>query len=76
MKENMQIAFNLNDFESISETSENQLVGGFSASLSFNLAMSYGDDNSNNCSAGNCVKGCGTGQNVDLCNTTPGCGVQ
>ncbi|MDP1814041.1 MAG: hypothetical protein Q8K92_06290 [Leadbetterella sp.] len=72
----MQITFNLNDFESISETSENQLVGGFSASLSFNPAMSFGDDNSNNCLGGNCVDGCGSGQNVRGCNTVSGCGQQ
>ncbi|MDP1814039.1 MAG: hypothetical protein Q8K92_06280 [Leadbetterella sp.] len=76
MQKNINSSFNLSNFESISETSENQLVGGFSSSLSFNLTMSYGDDNSNNCEGGNCAAGCGTGQNVKSCNTVSGCGNQ
>ncbi|GEM_PF-673451 len=57
-------------FEVLEENSLNRFVGGFSASFN-------GDDNdqddgsSNNCAGGNCVEGCGKGQNPG-CNTVTG----
>jgi hypothetical protein len=64
--------FNLSGFDAVSETGEQQLVGGFSTS--FNAAVSVtGEGGSNNCSAGNCIAGCGKGQNVG-CNAVAGCG--
>ncbi len=55
-------------FEPLSEEAAN-LLGGFSASLS--ATTSFADDGANNCLGGNCVAGCGSGQQV---NTVPGCG--
>ena len=57
-------------FEPLSEQAEN-LLGGFSATLS---ATSLGEEAgpANNCNAGNCVAGCGSGQEV---NTKANCGV-
>lgn len=73
MKNNIKVTVNISGFEPISETSENKLIGGFSASLSTN------DESlqslSNNCHGGNCVKGCGGWPSNDWCNSVPGCGV-
>jgi hypothetical protein len=55
-------------FEPLSEEAEN-LLGGFSASLSTSSFDSGSE--ANNCAGGNCVAGCGSGQEV---NTVPGCG--
>lgn len=73
METMLKINFNLADFEAISETAENQLVGGFSTSISVMAGTPFAVED-NNCNGGNCVSGCGTGQNVSQCNTTPGCG--
>ncbi|MFT4092026.1 MAG: hypothetical protein QM640_00200 [Niabella sp.] len=57
-------------FEPLSEEAEN-LLGGFSASLS---ATSFDEGSeANNCQGGNCVAGCGSGQEV---NNVSGCGVK
>ena len=56
-------------FEPLSEDAEN-LLGGFSASLS-SSAFEGGSGAANNCLGGNCVAGCGSGQEV---NTVSGCG--
>lgn len=68
------ISVDLTRFESVSETAEQKLIGGFSASFSTNLTENVGDEGSNNCAGGNCVEGCGNGQN-NKCNTVAGCGV-
>lgn len=71
MENKIKLTFNISSFEPISEDSENKLVGGFSSS------KSGGKDSvanlSNNCHGGNCVWGCGSGQNVG-CNEVAGCG--
>lgn len=69
----LKINFKLADFEAITETAENQLLGGFSTSISVIAGISFAVED-NNCSGGNCTSGCGTGQNVSKCNTTIGCG--
>ncbi|WP_452225611.1 hypothetical protein [Lacinutrix chionoecetis] len=72
MGNKIKLSFNISNFEPISEDSENKLIGGFSTSLS-----GSGDSLetlSNNCSGGNCVEGCGSGQNIN-CNAVKGCGV-
>ena len=71
MKTKVDFSFNLKNFETISENSESKLVGGFSATF-FSSEKEF-DQGANNCSGGNCVAGCGNGQNVD-CNTVVGCG--
>ena len=71
----MKISIDLSQFESISESSEQILVGGFSATFSVGAAAFTGDTGDNNCSGGNCKIGCGNGQNIN-CNTVAGCGVQ
>lgn len=71
----MSIKFKFTDFEEISETSSERLIGGFSASFSIN--KNYGDADevgSNNCAGGNCASGCGTGQNIHCPNVLPLCG--
>ncbi|MFT4092025.1 MAG: hypothetical protein QM640_00195 [Niabella sp.] len=55
-------------FEPLSEEAEN-LLGGFSASLSATSVDSGSE--ANNCQGGNCVAGCGSGQEL---NTAIGCG--
>lgn len=62
----------LNDFEKVSE-SQKKLVGGFSSSFHQIDSIKIDDGSTNNCNGGNCVSGCGTGQNVN-CNSTLGCG--
>ena len=56
-------------FEPLSEEAEN-LLGGFSASLSATSFESGSE--ANNCQGGNCVAGCGSGQQV---NTAINCGL-
>lgn len=68
----MKLKFNLSNFEPISESSENKLIGGFSPSIS--IEIKDHEFNTNNCNGGNCVSGCGNGQNVQTCNTSMGCG--
>ena len=70
MKLNLQIDYA--DFEIISENSEKKLIGGFSSSLFIDGSIDP-IDGSNNCNSGNCIEGCGKGQNVN-CNTVAGCG--
>jgi hypothetical protein len=65
------IFFQLSDFESLSESGENQLIGGFSNSISITTLQALGDGN--NCLGGNCTSGCGDGQNISKCNTSVGC---
>jgi hypothetical protein len=67
----LKISMSLNRFESLSETAENKMIGGFSASFSTEPVDDGGG--SNNCDGGNCKTGCGTGQNIS-CNTVAGCG--
>jgi len=68
------ITITLENFEGISETQSNQLMGGFSQSFS-------GQDKiadtliGNNCQGGNCVEGCGSDNNV-MCNNRVGCGTK
>ena len=57
-------------FEPLSEEAEN-LLGGFSSSLSAS-SFEEGSGAANNCNGGNCVAGCGSGQEV---NTHKDCGV-
>lgn len=72
---NVKLKFQLNSYESLGDDSGNKLVGGFSGSISMYTDPNDSDDGggANNCSGGNCVANCGTGQNVN-CNTTTGCG--
>ncbi|MFT4092024.1 MAG: hypothetical protein QM640_00190 [Niabella sp.] len=56
-------------FEPLSEDAEN-LLGGFSASLSASSFDSGSE--ANNCQGGNCVAGCGSGQELNL---HDGCGL-
>lgn len=56
----------LNDFEKVSE-SQKKLVGGFSQSFSGAIESLDSAGTTNNCNGGNCVAGCGAGQNVE-CN--------
>jgi len=58
-------------FEVLNESSQGSLIGGFSIAL--NAVISNATE-SNNCQGGNCVDGCGSGQNVSACNTVKGCG--
>lgn len=65
--------FSVVNYEVIVEHPDGMLLGGFSGSYS------TGKDEdppggANNCEGGNCVKGCGNGQNVGGCNTVAGCG--
>ncbi|WP_452225609.1 hypothetical protein [Lacinutrix chionoecetis] len=66
--------FRISTFESVSENSENKLVGGFS--LSQSSSMNFDFSTTNNCMGGNCSTDCGSGpigQNVQ-CNVAQGCG--
>ena len=67
---NKKITLTLENFEGISESQGNQLVGGFSQSFSGQEAA-FSASTTNNCSGGNCVSGCGTNSG---CNTVAGCG--
>jgi len=58
------IKIDINCFETMGETSENKLVGGFSTSFTFQ-GTSLNEEGSNNCQGGNCASGCGNGQNVN-----------
>ena len=71
MNAKVSLLYKLENFENISEDSENKLLGGFSATF-FSSEKEF-DQGANNCNAGNCVAGCGSGQNID-CNSTAFCG--
>lgn len=73
MGNKINMSFNVSNFESLSENSENKLVGGFSASIS-GTGDSI-DSISNNCDGGNCAVRCGSGQNI-ACNAAVGCGTK
>ncbi|MDP1814040.1 MAG: hypothetical protein Q8K92_06285 [Leadbetterella sp.] len=61
-------------FSAISESTQNQLVGGFSTSISIEITPSNSDALSNNCHGGNCTPSCGSNdQNLRGCNTYNGC---
>ncbi|WP_452225614.1 hypothetical protein [Lacinutrix chionoecetis] len=66
------MTFDISNFESISENSENKLIGGFS--VSFTGGVNSLETISNNCEGGNCATRCGSGQNIG-CNDVAGCGV-
>lgn len=68
----LNLSFQISGFEPISEDSEKKLVGGFSSSMA-GMALPTEGEGSKNCAGGNCVSGCGNGQNVS-CNAVPGCG--
>jgi len=70
MKQKMTLAFD--DFEGISESQGNQLVGGFSKSFSVQEIV-LNEAASNNCKGGNCAVLCGS--NVG-CNAVAGCGAK
>jgi len=70
---NVKITVDLTQFESISSTSGERLIGGFSASFTTIPGGAVADVGSNNCQGGNCAIGCGGGQNFQ-CNTAVGCG--
>jgi len=73
---NAKLMFNVSSFEPISDIGSEKLIGGFSTS--FSVSMVHGSDindvGSNNCAGGNCVSGCGNGQNIHCSNAVPGCG--
>jgi len=62
----------ISSFELISEESDGRLFGGFSGTFSIESLTNSLALGSNNCNGGNCVAGCGKGQNTG-CNTTYGC---
>lgn len=64
----LKIKFNIREFEPIGENSVNQLVGGFSSSISVITGDTFAADG-NNCMGANCSSGCGTGQNLSRCST-------
>jgi len=66
------LKFSISNYELISETNGQQLVGGFSSS--FNYSVNELEAGANNCDGGNCRAECGTGQNIQ-CNTVAGCGM-
>lgn len=57
----------LNAIEVLFETENGTLMGGFSLAASFNQ-LSMSDPVTNNCNAGNCVKGCHQ-TNIIACGT-------
>ena len=69
----VRVKIDFTQFESISQSSGERLIGGFSTSFSIGAAGFEGDVEGNNCEGGNCVDGCGNGQN-NKCNTVAGCG--
>jgi len=72
---NVSFSFNFKDFEKISESHGEKLVGGFSQVVAQAMVEFDKDPGgSNNCDGGNCKAGCGNGQNIQ-CNTVAGCGV-
>lgn len=64
----------LEGLEKVSESDGKTLIGGFSLSIvgPGGLDPDTGTGEANNCQGGNCVSGCGNGQNVQ-CNTIAGC---
>jgi len=59
-------------FETLNETEQGSLVGGFSAALTSAPAALSVD--TNNCNGQNCAAFCGVLQNHGACNSIPGCG--
>ncbi len=72
MGNKVKMMFDISNFESVAEDSENKLVGGFSASVSRTQSQTQ-ETTTNNCLGANCVEGCGNGQNV---NGVAGCGAK
>jgi hypothetical protein len=67
------VTITLDDFERVSSSQGNVLVGGFSLSYtapSIETNFAFAD---NNCKGGNCTQGCGGNTG---CNTVDGCGVK
>jgi hypothetical protein len=61
----------------LDELRNGELTGGFTTFSISGLAIVYGGQTTNNCLGGNCVAGCGKGQNtVYTCggNVLPNCG--
>lgn len=54
----------LTGFEEISESHVKQLLGGFSHTIT-NPNTGIDTGTTNNCEGGNCVTGCGNGQNIN-----------
>ena len=66
------VTLTLENFEGISESQGNRLVGGFSQIFSGQESpFSASEGTTNNCASGNCVAGCGTNSG---CNVVAGCG--
>lgn len=65
------VTITFEDFEGLSKTQGDKLVGGFSASFSSPRYQSSFSGADNNCKGGNCVEGCGGNSG---CNTVDGCG--
>jgi len=65
---------NLTEFEVLNESSQGNLVGGFSVVMTASASAMLTE--TNNCQGGNCKTGCGAEQNVGACNSVPGCGVK
>ncbi len=72
MKNKARMKFDFSNFESVTEDSENKLIGGFSASVS-GVESQEPDNITNNCQGANCYTGCGKGQTV---NGVAGCGTR
>ena len=66
------VMFDISNFETVTEDSENKLVGGFSISIA-GIFQDTLENTTNNCQGGNCEAGCGSGQTL---NGVPGCGVK
>jgi len=64
------VTITLENFEGISESQGNQLVGGFSVSFSASKGSEFDMAVANNCNGGNCVTGCGGNSG---CNTVANC---
>jgi len=61
-------------FETLSETEQGSLVGGFSTALTSAPTTMTVEVEANNCSGQNCAAFCGVLQNHGACNSVPGCG--
>jgi hypothetical protein len=59
------------NFENLSKSQGDRLVGGFSASFNAPSFQSVFSGADNNCKGGNCVPACGGNS---ACNTVDGCG--
>jgi hypothetical protein len=73
METNLKIYYQIGHFDPIVETSQQQLTGGFSTSVTVSAGVTFAVDD-NNCNGANCTSGCGSGQNLISCNTRMGCG--